>query len=273
MARASKYCIYCGDSPTTREHIWADWLAKFIPKTLVNYTASQSLLNPDRTIEKKEKLWGGDPRSRQLQIVCRPCNNHWMSDLQTAAKPVLIPLITGKAINLTPPRQESLAAWCAMTTMCAEYFYPKTASVSVTDRRWFFKTHAAPNTFRIWIGDFDRKEWKPHWGHLSLRISLTEHEGMQGWAIHPDGTPRPNTQTTMFVVGRLYIIVYSCPFPEILNSQAIAQRVDSRLSQIWPPRHSLLIWPPTDTLTDRDADQLAGAIFGRLDEVGTTFGT
>ena len=239
----------------------------------MNYTASQSLLNPDRTIEKKEKLWGGDPRSRQLQIVCRPCNNHWMSDLQTAAKPVLIPLITGKAINLTPPRQESLAAWCAMTTMCAEYFYPKTASVSVTDRRWFFKTHAAPNTFRIWIGDFDRKEWKPHWGHLSLRISLTEHEGMQGWAIHPDGTPRPNTQTTMFVVGRLYIIVYSCPFPEILNSQAIAQRVDSRLSQIWPPRHSLLIWPPTDTLTDRDADQLAGAIFGRLDEVGTTFGT
>jgi len=273
MARASKHCIFCGNAPTTREHIWADWLAKYIPKTLPNYTAAQSFLNPDRTVEKVEKLWGGDPRSRQLQIVCRPCNNHWMSGLQTAAKPILIPLIAGKSISLTSSRQEILAAWCAMTTICAEYFFPKTAASSVTQRRWLFNTHTAPNSFRIWIGDFRRDQWKGHWGHLALRVSRTEHEGVQGWAIHPDGSTRPNTQTTVVVVGRLYIIVYSCPFPEILNSRTITGQVDSRLSQIWPPRYSLLLWPPTDTLNDGEADAVASAIFGHLDRAGAAFGT
>ena len=273
MARASKYCIFCGDTPTTREHIWADWLAQYIPKTMPNYVAAQTFLNADRTIEKTEKLWGGDPRGRRLQIVCRSCNNHWMSELQKAVKPILIPLIAGKSISLTPPRQATLAAWRAMTTICAEYFYPKNAAVSVIDRRWLFRTHTAPNSFRIWIGDFERKEWKPYWGHSTLRISPTEHEGTQGWAIHPDGTPRSNTQTTMFVIGRLYVMVYSCPFPEILNSQTIVRQVDSRLTQIWPPRYSIVLWPPTDTLNDREADRLAGAIFGRLDEAGTASGT
>ena len=81
-----------------------------------------------------------------------------------------------------------------------------------------------------------------------------------------------NTQTTVFVVGRLYILAYSCPYPEILHAEKIVDAVDTRHSQIWPPRHSLLVWPPTDTLHDRDADRLAGSIFQQLDEAGTAFG-
>jgi hypothetical protein len=137
-------------------------------------------------------------------------------------------------IVLSMHRQETLAAWAAMSVMCAEYFYPNRAAVPVTDRRWLFRTKTAPNDFRIWIGDYVRKDWKPHWGHLSLRIS--EHEGAQGWTVHPDGTPRSNTQITSFVVGRLFIQTYSCPFPEILHSDKIVDAVDSKLVQILPPR-------------------------------------
>jgi hypothetical protein len=272
MARTSKYCIFCGKAPTTREHIWADWLTQYIPKIMPKHNSTSTMVNADRGMDKVSKVWGGDPRSRRLQIVCGPCNNGWMSSLQTAAKPTLIPLITGKSINLTLERQKILAAWSAMSVICAEYFYPKSAAVSVTNRRWLYQTHTAPNDFRIWIGDFDRKEWLPHWGHSSLRISASEHEGPQGWTVHPDGTPRVNTQTTVFVVGRLFILSYSCPFPEILHAEKIVDAVDSRLSQIWQPRHSFLLWPPADTLSDRSADNLAGSIFSRLDEAGTAFG-
>jgi hypothetical protein len=272
MARTSRYCIFCGSEPTTREHIWADWLTQYIPKVMPNHHSTTAILNPDRTVDKVSKLWGGDARSRRLQIVCGPCNHHWMSDLQTAAKPILIPLITGKSINLNSARQKILAAWSAMSVICAEYIYPKNAAVSVTDRRWLYKTRTAPDNFRIWIGDFDRKEWLPHWGHSSLRISASEYEKPQGWTVHPDGTPRGNTQTTAFVVGRLFILAFSCPFPEILHADEITDAVDSRLYQIWPLRHSLLIWPPSNTLSDREADHLTGYIFSRLDEAGTAFG-
>jgi hypothetical protein len=273
MARASKYCIFCGGSPTTREHIWADWLAKYIPKTMKKHSSTTSILNPDRSIERTLRVWGGDPRSRQLQIVCKHCNNGWMSELQQQAKPILIPLITGKLKDSKPllldlKRQNILAAWSAMSVICSEYFYPGRAAISVTDRRWLFNTKTAPNDFRIWIGDFERREWKPHWGHHSLRV--TEH-GPERWAIQEDGTPRSNTQTTTFVVGRLFIHAYSCPFPEILNADKIVGYVASKLVQIWPQRHSFLLWPTTP-IGDREADQLAGSIFGRLDEAGAAFG-
>jgi hypothetical protein len=181
----------------------------------------------------------------------------------------LDPLISGKSIILSLDRQKILAAWAAMSVICAEYFYPNRASSSVTDRRWLYNTKIAPNDFRIWIGNYERREWIPHWGHFSLRIS--EDEGPQGWTIHPDGTPRSNTQTTTFVVGRLFIHCYSCPFPEILHAEKVVRAVDSRLVQIWSPRHSFLVWPAA-AITDRDADRLAGAIFDRLDAAGTAFG-
>ena len=121
----------------------------------------------------------------------------------------------------------------------------------------------APDDFRIWIGDFARRQWKPNWMHSSLRITESEHEGMQAWAIHPDGSPRANTQTTTFVAGRLFIHVFSCPSRHILNEHALTQFVDSRLIQIWPSKLPFIAWPPK-AITDRAADRLAGDIFFRL---------
>jgi len=52
MARASKYCIFCGGSPATREHIWADWLTQYLPKTIPKHKSSGSIHNPDRSVER-----------------------------------------------------------------------------------------------------------------------------------------------------------------------------------------------------------------------------
>ncbi|MGB9114552.1 hypothetical protein [Bradyrhizobium sp.] len=158
-----------------------------------------------------------------------------------------------------------------MSVTCAEYFHPARAAISVTDRRWLYLHKTAPKNMRIWIGDFARQDWPAHWAHSSLRI--TEHEGVHGWTVHPDGTPRTNTQTTTFVVGRLFIHAYSCPFPEILNASKVTDAVDRRLIQIWPvrQRHLLVQWPPTAPLTDREADDLMGHIFSCLDTAGSAF--
>jgi hypothetical protein len=269
MARAAKYCIYCGGSPTTREHIWADWLREYIPKTQLSHTAAESIINPDFTVEETRKRWGGDPRSRRLRIVCGPCNHHWMSDLQTAVKPTLIPLIEGKGAFLSKEAQQTLAAWSAMTMICAEYFYPHRATTAVTARRWLFKHKLAPREFRIWVGNYERKSWIGHWVHNSMRI--TENERIEGWAIHSDGTPRANTQTVTLVVGRLFIHAFNCPFPEILESKKLVKPIEDSLVQIWPPRHSFLTWPPTTTLGDAQADSLSMAIFAALDQARLEF--
>src|SRR5262249_16575740 len=232
--------------PTTREHIWAKWSRKYIEMPLKKHSSGTAIINADRSVTRTNKVWGGDPRQRGLQIVCKRCNEGWMSDLQKASKPVLIPLIAGKKCILDQKRQTLASAWAAMTIICAEYFQPKNAAISVVARRSLYKTRTAPSSLRIWIGDYGRGDWRPHWGHNSLRI--TEHEGPQGWTVHPDGTPRSNTQVTTFVAGRLFIQVFSCPFAEILNAQRVTEAIDARLVQIWPIRTQLIVWPPSPAL-------------------------
>jgi hypothetical protein len=136
MARASKDCIFCGRSPTTSEHIWAKWLRKHIAMPLLSHSAAASILNPDRTVTIDRRRWGGDPRQRGLQVVCKRCNETWMSSLQEAAKPVLVPLIEGRRCVLAEDRQRAVAAWAAMAITCAEYFQPQRTAVSVVARRF-----------------------------------------------------------------------------------------------------------------------------------------
>jgi hypothetical protein len=265
-----RFCIFCGASPLTKEHIWADWLRAYIPKNMPHHHSARSILNSDQSVEQVRKKQPGDPRSRQLKIVCAHCNNGWMSRLQEAAKPILIPLLQGKPSTLNRSRQQIVSAWSAMTVICAEYLQPLSLSIPVTARRWLYQHKMAPNNFRIWIGNYERGDWVPHWVHTSLRIS--EHEGVQGWTVHPDGTPRPNTQVTTFIAGQLFLHAFTCPFPEILAKPEITNMVDSRLLQIWPIEHAFIAWPTT-IITDREADNLAGSIFEAIDAAGRAFGT
>ena len=263
------FCIFCGGRPLTREHIWADWFRAYLPRTLPFYHSGRIVLNEDNTQTRGSKKMSGDPKSRKLRIVCNKCNNGWMSDLQNATKPILTPLLHHQQITLSEQRQRQLATWVAMTVICAEYLQPASVSIPVTARRWLFTNRTAPDNMRIWIGNFDRQNWRADWAHNSLRIS--QNEGRYPWTVNPDGTPRPNTQTTTYVAGKLYVHVFTCPFPEILNSATLTGPVDRALVQIWPIRHSFIAWL-LPVLADRQADTLAAHIFRSLDASGKAFG-
>jgi hypothetical protein len=264
MARASKHCIFCGGSPTTREHIWADWLRAFVPKNMVNHTEMSAMIHKD-CVERSVRRWGGDPRSRRIQVVCRSCNNEWMSDLQKAVKPVLLPLIRGEPALLTPARQATVAAWAAMSVMCAEYFNPSRVAVPQTSRDGFYQSRTPPQDWKIWIGNYQRGDWPGHWCHNSLCIADEAPE------LNDEGFHPPNVQTTTFVVGKLYIHAFSCPYPDIVAKVQPAQRTISLLAQVWPLRENFIAWPP-QAMLDRDADNIAASIFNMLDRIGRHFG-
>lgn len=71
-----------------------------------------------------------------------------------------------------------------------------------------------------------------------------------------NGTPRPNTQTVSFVVGRLYVHARSSVTDVFENWRMVREDM---LPQIWPVRRNVVGWPPTITLSDRDADNIASS--------------
>src|SRR5688572_1073913 len=79
-------CAFCGrnDSPLTREHVFADWIAREFP-------------GPDFTTfypETGQKGYFSKNRFHMvIRKVCERCNNGWMSRLEGETKPILLPLM------------------------------------------------------------------------------------------------------------------------------------------------------------------------------------
>jgi hypothetical protein len=254
-------CIFCGGTPLTKEHVWPKWLRPHIVRDQKNHHSLVTLAYEGHS-EESRRMWGGDPRNRGVRTVCGSCNGGWMSRLQELAKPLVLPLVTGKTIELSTQDQRTLAFWCAMCVMTAEFLNQDRTAISPLDRTLLMKDQLLVHNWKIWLGHYERKEWVGQWVHNMMPISSKER-------VHPtdDGMPRANTQTTTLVFGRLYVHVFSCEYPDVVSKIELGERGNLVLAQIWPIIQTFIVWP-REAMTDRDADNLAGAICAMLDQIG-----
>jgi hypothetical protein len=259
MPKAQRRCIFCRGTGLTKEHVWADWLKGYIPKDMTDYSSLSATVHETHA-EFGHQKHGGDLRSRTLRVVCKSCNNGWMSQLQQRAKPYLLPLILGDVTAFDARAQEILSAWVAMFVMVAEHFDRYKVVSSQKERRFLWKNQKTPSNWKIWIGDFQKKNWKGLLARFCVPISSKKHRIKR----MDNRLPRPNTQAVTFVVGRLYVHVVSS-VTDIFEDWHLYR--PDLLVQIWPVRRNIVAWPLT-TMTDRDADGIAAAFHHFSDEVG-----
>jgi hypothetical protein len=144
-------------------------------------------------------------------------------------------------------------------------------AIPFADRDYLRLYREVPENWRIWIGRYLRGRWKGYWAHHSLPI--TEY------ITQPPNTapPPPNTQTTTFIVGQLYIHAFSSAMPNIVNIRrlsglsGILGQAGRVLAQVHPPVETFIAWPTEDIL-DITADQLARLIFQKLHQIGLAAG-
>jgi hypothetical protein len=245
----------------TREHIWGDWLKAFVRRDMnKHHFHAQRINRPGAAPTSITSLKAGDPLNSKVRVVCRSCNNTWLSQLQEQAKPFLVPLIRGDRTALGRNGQERVAAWCAMATMTAEYIDPDPYSIAVSqsEREWLMNNRTAPQGWRIWIGNYQRYKWIPRWVHFTFPM-LDAKDMPKPEDVEP---PFPNTQITTFTVGQLYVHTMSSAYSETVAKWywglGPAPTAGKLLAQIHPHKESIIAWPPT-ALTDRSADDIAGA--------------
>ncbi len=189
-----------------------------------------------------------------------------MSQLQQRGKRLVLPLIMGNPTVLGQDAQRIVAAWIAMSVMTSDFFYPDRQAIPQGDRDWLrAKREPPPNTWKIWIARYERGNWVAHHVKNSMAISDEEHVPN----ISADGIPRPNTQSTTIVFGQLYVHVFSSVFPKLVAGAGIGAKGVEKVAQLWPIREHFIAWPTT-ALTDREADDIAAAIFKTLDELSRT---
>ena len=251
-------CIFCRGSTLTREHVIPDWIQEIIPKkpqqAHLFTTVSKAPLAP-RTRLKTSRLRQGHPISRKVRVVCKDCNNGWLSTLENELKPLIKTLVLGEAITLTPWGQRRLATWAAKTSMTAEFIHPKSAAVTFEEREYLRLSREPMKTFNVWTGHYRGSRYTAALHHHSVLL-------LSGTPTSAETLMPPNTQATIIGLGGLFLQISSSSLAGVkfnLKNET-ASPSTNKLRRIWPPAVADLQWPPASSLSDRDIINILAAI-------------
>jgi hypothetical protein len=234
MARA---CVFCGARARSREHLWPDWLNGVLP----NYTATTHTW----TTPGKRRVWtSAEAATQRIAAVCHKCNTGWMSRLEAAAKPVLVPMITGRKQSLDRPQQRTIAAWAFKMAVIGEQFVPKTASIPPNHRRWLLDNGEPPEAAKVFIAATDAR-W-PADTHYHEQKLIT----LAGASL----TPVVEGYVATVLIRHLAIQVCGSIFEHAEFTHTAP--FDSAVARVWPSVRSVR-WPPGPVLAPTAVGQFA----------------
>ena len=98
-------CIFCRGTGLTKEHVLPDWLRVIFPRSATDTHTFGSydwpcIIGHAVPIQNTRSAQG-QIGSKKVRVVCRACNNGWLSQLEAAVQPILSDLISGYARTLT----------------------------------------------------------------------------------------------------------------------------------------------------------------------------
>ena len=113
----------CGGGNLSKEHFWPDGLRHCCRSYPVNQHVEHSFTvsnktraNPPHVRNKPGHAW-----TKKIRVVCETCNNGWMSALETTAKPLLTPLITGTPCVISEADGLTIARWIVLKVLVGEH--------------------------------------------------------------------------------------------------------------------------------------------------------
>jgi hypothetical protein len=148
-----KGCAFCGrsDLKLTGEHLFAEWVYKLFHESEITIYDEETI----RPLRSWKRKWTPNSRGgEKTNQVCGDCNHGWMSRIEEAARPVLTPMIEGRATDLSEQDQLTIVSWLTKTAFVLELTRSKESPIVFDDthRSHFRQSLAPPPTSYIWLG-------------------------------------------------------------------------------------------------------------------------
>ncbi len=180
----ARVCIFCPKEARSAEHLFSDWLNQpgifTFDKASANDTPllSRHIANEEGVTEH---TWSAPAlASATTRKVCHGCNTGWMAKLEREAKPVLLPLIQGKATTIGPPEEILIATWATKTAIVLD------ATLSKEEDR-FPKPEAEivreqlrpPASFNVFVAAIFGRIPPMHYNAARVRMTVNGNETFQ----------------------------------------------------------------------------------------------
>lgn len=233
MKKPQRFCIFCNGPHLSKEHLWADWMKGFLPQfdatahSIGYHKNSPNFLGPSNVRGKLHRPV--TPKSMRLRIVCENCNSGWMSRLQKATKPILMPFLKGVWKQLHVVDQRTLSAWAVMFSMVIEFTDEKSVSTPQEQRKFLMTNNYPSKHWYVWIGHFEQPD------SFFRRWSFVEEES----PVSADGSYDYKFGFTVFGAG--HAIFQTIGFKDFYPTSKTLSALDAharllKLQRIWPTR-------------------------------------
>lgn len=135
-------CLFCQNTPLTKEHVLPQWLRQHYPdiSAINEFTA-----NP-------KKRWTTQLFDLTARVVCKQCNEGWMSDLENKFKPLFNEMISLKKYNLDELKQSTIALWVQKTVLMLNQATPGGIKITSETYDEIYQSKKATRRVMVWLG-------------------------------------------------------------------------------------------------------------------------
>lgn len=245
---SKRVCVFCGFSDLTREHVFPDWMSKML----------DSHLDGTTTIErggKVEKSYKGALLQHKVRLVCKDCNNVWMSKLENEVKPILSKMLfdLNHSALLGEREQRILAYWAQKTVLILDVATGADYVMPGAFFRDLFEKQAPIDNITVRIGWRLPKQGR--YGPQLAHFTISEVDGPERSAM--------SKVVGDFEVWRAIIAIGNVVFHingSTPNVHIEVGNIDKRVTpQIFPFENNLS-WPlewPVNALTSTGQDEFS----------------
>lgn len=188
--------------PLTEEHLLGRWLKKHFPsankktvQTLVRPVAIE-LFGEKQATRVRERKKNNNLLDLTIAHVCTDCNNQWMSQLQTAAQPIILKMAHDDWPELSEDEQLVLARWAAMVAINVSAYYHM--PLPLPQQRQELKEGRMPAGFELSAIRIPHPEFSGIHHHRSLFTAL----------IGIDNEPVTVTMVMLYIDRICYLVSY-----------------------------------------------------------------
>jgi hypothetical protein len=249
-------CVFCGGDDMTEEHLVADWVLRAFHRSRHPPTHFSGSLRGSNQLEMSF-----DPPTATARVLCRDCNNTWVSRIDASAAQAIRPMIQGHGtVELDEHAQSALASWVFKTTLIFDVVSNGGVDGPLGYLRGAFREDGlAPPGTTIYVGPAPRipftLEAVPEVGQLVM-FGVRPTQGsvnVTGNIMSPDGTLLRTTKSALptpgwtVMLGRINAIISGRRAP-------IIPTADWRYGCVWPTSKApvRLTSHPVDAPTHED---------------------
>lgn len=220
----SRVCIFCGTTPLTKEHLWPNWLRRQVgSKDRLDWRIEGDINGESARDHRFSKL----PFDQQVRAVCAPCNGGWMSKIEAATKPLLLPLLERQGCRLNRAQQTQVATWALLKAIMFDELHPQERVVLAAHRAFLYRSKQPPPTkLWVWLGTYDGEQI----GHYAYQGMLLAERGAT------DEPKQPTAYSVTFTFGPVAIQVAGTSLDSLSHDDVAYPQLD--VARVWPASDS-----------------------------------